>query len=101
MQIDIKKYNVYPCSICGKYPILQGGIQSHAGRLVCPNYKSEKIKHGNLSYDTVGLPRGFTKWHFDDWWTEDQIVNQGIPKLVNTWNTIHSNTIKHNEESND
>lgn len=79
-----------PCSVCGEYPVLQGGLHSHAGRLVCPNYKSEKIQHGNLDVQTKGIPMGFTKWHFEDWWTEEQIQTRGLPKLVSAWNKLHT-----------
>ena len=78
-----------PCSVCGEYPVLQGGLQSHAGRLVCPNYKNKIIQHGNCSYDTRGIPMGFTSWHHNDWWTEEQVKNHGIPLLVKEWNRIH------------
>lgn len=79
-----------PCSICGEYPILQGGREQHHGRLVCPNYKNTKIQHGNLSVDTNGITMGFTRWHYENWWTEEQIKNKGIPLLVEAWNKIHT-----------
>ena len=79
-----------PCSICGEYPILQGGLQSNSARLVCPNYKSERIQHGNLNVDTKGIPRGFTPWHHDYWWNEEQIKSKGIHLLVEVWNKIHT-----------
>ena len=88
-KLEIK--NAVPCSICGEYPILQGGIYEHHARLVCPNYKSTTIPHGNYSHDTQHLPRGFTSWHCEDWWTEEQAVTLGITKLVNVWNIIHGN----------
>lgn len=75
-----------PCSICGSFPVLQGG--EHIGRLVCPNYKSKKIIHGNLSVDTHGIPMGFTKWcHY--FWSEEQANEEGIPMIVKEWNMIH------------
>lgn len=80
-----------PCCVCGEYPIVQGGLQSHAGRLVCPNYKNDKFQHGNLSYETRGIPMGFTKWFRDNWWTEEQIETQGLNELVDAWNRIHQN----------
>ena len=78
-----------PCSICGELPILQGGVASHRARLVCPNYKSDTMPHGNLGHDTQHLPRGFTSWHCEDWWTEEQAEKNGISKLVEVWNKIH------------
>lgn len=76
-----------PCSVCGEYPILQGGKES-AGRLVCPNYKSTKIQHGNLSVDTKGIPRGFTPWcHY--FWNEEQGIKIGMPTIIEQWNNIH------------
>lgn len=74
-----------PCSICGELPIFQGGTRS--GRLVCPNYKSNKILHGNLS--RKNLPMGFTEWnHY--FWSEEQSRNEGIPIAVKEWNSIHA-----------
>ena len=43
--IEIK--GTVPCSVCGEYPFMQGGLHSHAARLVCPNYKNKEIQHGN------------------------------------------------------
>lgn len=85
----LKIEGAVPCSICGEHPILQGGVASHRARLVCPNYKSETMPHGNLSCETQHLPRGFTSWQCEDWWTEDQAKNNGVAKLVNVWNQIH------------
>ena len=73
-----------PCSICGEYPILEG---SRSARLVCPNYKSEKIQHGNLCVDTKGIPMGFTKRNYN-FWTEEQKI-QTVKELVKEWNNIH------------
>ena len=76
MKVEVK--GAIPCSICGEYPILQGGYghQQHTARLACPNYK----KHA----------RGFTPWHCEDWWTKEQAETTGIIKLVDIWNTLHS-----------
>ena len=86
----IDKYNIegtVPCSVCGEKPILQGGHEH--GRLVCPNYKNPKIQHGNLSFDTKGIPRGFTPWcHY--FWNEEQAEKIGLPTVVEQWNTIHN-----------
>ena len=86
--IEIK--GTVPCSVCGEYPFMQGGIHSHAARLVCPNYKNKEIQHGNLSYETRGIPMGFTKWFRDNWWTEEQIETKGLNELVDAWNRIHN-----------
>lgn len=90
MKVEVK--GAIPCSICGELPILQGGYghQQHTARLACPNYKNPDIPHGDCSYDTRHLPRGFTPWHWDDWWTKEQAEEKGMPKLVNVWNIIHS-----------
>lgn len=77
-----------PCSICGEYPIMQGGLSSHFARLVCPNYKSKTIQHGNLSSDTNGIKMGFTEWN-NIFWTEEQ-AKKSTKELVNEWNKIHS-----------
>lgn len=80
-----------PCSICGSKPKLSGGNRS--GRLICPNYKSKEIKHGNLDSATNGLPMGFTDWcHF--FWNEEQSKTKGIPILVEEWNSMHSQNRK-------
>lgn len=91
MKVEVK--GAIPCSICGELPILQGGYgpQQHTARLACPNYKNPDIPHGNCSYDTRHLPRGFTPWHCEDWWTKEQAETTGIIKLVDIWNTLHSN----------
>lgn len=90
MKIDIA--GAIPCSICGSLPVLQGGYgeSQHHARLVCPNYKSSNIPHGNCSPDTNHLSRGFTPWHCEDWWTKEQAEKCGMPKLINVWNIIHS-----------
>ena len=89
MKLEVK--GTIPCSICGELPVLQGGYGwEHHARLVCPNYKNPSIPHGNLSYDTQHLPRGFTPWHCEDWWSKEQAEENGVPKLVNVWNIIHS-----------
>lgn len=88
------KYSVkgaVPCSVCGEYPIIQGGLQSHAARLVCPNYKDENVQHGNCSYETRGIPFGFTKWFYANWWTKEQVETKGMSELVEAWNRIHKN----------
>lgn len=77
-----------PCKICGKLPVLQGGTHSHCGRLVCPDYKSDKIQHGNLDVNTKGIPIGFTNWCYI-FWTKEQMENEGIPTIVKEWNSIH------------
>lgn len=90
--MDLKQLNMFdavPCRICGHMPVLQGGIHSKAGRLVCPNYKSKDIIHGNLSSDTNGIPMGFTKWCYN-FWSETQANEEGIPTIVKEWNTIHN-----------
>lgn len=74
------------CKVCGSKPILSGGTRS--GRLVCPNYKSKEIQHGNLNSDTNGIPMGFTNW-CNYFWTEEQRMNEGIPIIVEEWNSIH------------
>lgn len=84
---------VVPCAVCGAYPILQGGLGSHAARLVCPNYKNESVQHGNLSYETQGIPMGFTNWFRDNWWTEEQVETRGLSELVEAWNKIHKDRI--------
>ena len=73
-----------PCSICGSKPILCGG--NRHGRLKCPNYKSDEIPHGNLA--RPDLPMGFTNWNYN-FWNEEQSKNEGIPAIVNEWNSIH------------
>lgn len=80
---------VVPCSVCGEYPIVQGGLESHAARLVCPNYKDNKVQHGNLGVETKGIPMGFTKWFRENWWTEEQIEKYGLNELADAWNKIH------------
>lgn len=63
--MNLKKISISDavrCSVCGKMPILQGGIHSRFGRLVCPNYKSKEIIHGNLDSKTNGIPIEFTNW---------------------------------------
>ena len=89
MKYDIK--GTAPCAVCGAYPIIQGGLQSHAARLVCPNYKDAKVQHGNLSCETKGIPMGFTKWFRDNWWTEEQVETKGLNELVEAWNRVHQN----------
>ena len=91
MKYEIK--GTAPCSVCGAYPIIQGGLESHSARLVCPNYKNEKIQHGNLSYKTKGIPMGFTKWFYDNWWTKEQIESRGLDELVEAWNKIHKDRV--------
>ena len=91
MKIEIK--GVAPCSVCGEYPKVQGGLESHRARLVCPNYNNPNIQHGNLSYETRGIPMGFTKWFNDNWWTEEQVKTKGIFELVEAWNKIHKGVI--------
>ena len=90
MKVEVK--GAVPCSICGEMPILQGGYgeSQHAARLACPNYKNSKIPHGNCSPELGHLPRGFTSWHHEDWWTKEQAETMGMPKLVNVWNIIHT-----------
>lgn len=78
-----------PCSICGKRPIMHGGIKSHEARLVCPNYRSEEIQHGNLNIRTKGIARGFTDWNHM-FWTEEQ-AKESTKELVKEWNEIHKN----------
>lgn len=78
------------CSICGEYPILQGGVRQHSARLVCPNYKDKKIQHGNLNSDTNGLAVGFTDWNHI-FWTEEQAI-KSTKDLVLEWNKIHTKT---------
>lgn len=73
-----------PCSICGSYPIKQGG---HHARLVCPNYKNKDIKHGNMSSDTKGLAMGFTNWNYNFW--ADNQAEKSMNELIIEWNTIH------------
>ena len=88
------KYSVkgaVPCSVCGEYPIVQGGLESHAARLVCPNYKDENVQHGNCSYEIRGIPFGFTKWFYANWWTKEQVETRGMSELVEAWNRIHKN----------
>ena len=94
MKVEVK--GAIPCSICGELPVLQGGYghAQHSARLVCPNYKNNDIPHGNCSCETNHLPRGFTPWHFEDWWTKEQAETMGMPKLVNIWNIIHSRNKK-------
>lgn len=77
-----------PCCVCGSLPRLDGSAKSQSGRLVCPNYKSKKIQHGNLNLDTNGIPMGFTNW-YHYFWNEEQMINEGIPMVVNEWNSIH------------
>lgn len=79
-----------PCSICGEYPILQGGVRTHLARLVCPNYKDKEILHGNLDSNTKGLAMGFTKRNHI-FWTEEQAI-KSTKDLVLEWNKIHSKT---------
>lgn len=79
-----------PCAVCGELPVLVGGVGQHSARLECPNYKSEIVIHGRLCPETKGIPMGFTKWHFDDWWTKKQAKEKGLPILVEEWNRIHS-----------
>lgn len=83
-----------PCSICEAKPILSGEWRS--GRLKCPNYKSEKILHGNLNCERNGLVMGFTNC-CDYFWNEDQIKNEGIPTIVAEWNLIQNNHITNSE----
>lgn len=87
---EMLKLKVVPCSICGELPIICGGDRS--GRLKCPNYKSKEILHGNLSSDTNGLTMGFTNW-CNYFWSDEQIVNEGIPRIVAEWNYIQENHI--------
>lgn len=77
-----------PCLICGKYPDLQGDVRQHAARLVCPNYDSKKIQHGNLNSNTKGLAMGFTKWNHI-FWTEEQAI-EATKDLVFEWNKLHT-----------
>lgn len=82
--------DVVPCSICSSRPILSGGQRS--GRLICPNYKSEKIKHGNFNSNRNGITMGFTHWcHL--FWSEEQSKIEGIPAVVREWNYIHKNRV--------
>lgn len=83
-----------PCSICGCKPILSGGI--HSGRLKCPNYKSDEIKHGNLGADRKGLTMGFTNW-CNLFWSKEQSETEGIPTIVKEWNYIHENGVTNKE----
>lgn len=94
MKVEVR--GAIPCSICGELPVLQGGYGhvQHTARLACPNYKNPNIPHGNCSCETNHLPRGFTPWHCEDWWTKEQAENYGMPKLVNIWNIIHSRNKK-------
>ena len=82
--------NAVPCSICGEFPIMQGGVYVHEARLVCPNYKDNKIQHGNLSVDTQSIPMGFTEWNHI-FWTKAQAI-ESTKTLVEDWNKIHINT---------
>lgn len=50
--------------------------------------KVKKIQHGNLNSDTNGIPMGFTNW-YHYFWNEEQMINEGIPMVVNEWNSIH------------
>lgn len=89
----IEGTGVTPCAVCGEYPVLVGGVWQHSARLECPNYKSETVLHGRLCPETKGVPTGFTKWHFDDWWTEEQASARGLPNLVEEWNRMHSRRV--------
>ena len=94
-EIDkIVKLKVVPCSICGELPIVSGG--DRFGRLKCPNYKSEKILHGNLGSDSNGLTMGFTSWCYY-FWSDEQIINEGIPRIIAEWNYIQENHINNSE----
>lgn len=79
-----------PCSICGCKPIFSRG--THSGRLKCPNYKSNKMKHGTLSSDTNQLTMGFTNWCYL-FWNKEQSEMDGIPTIVKEWNYIHENNV--------
>lgn len=81
-------YGAVKCSVCGEYPIMQGGVYSHKARLVCPNYKSDKIQHGNINVNTQGIPMGFTEWNYI-FATEEQAKNS-TKDLIEEWNDIHS-----------
>lgn len=80
--------NAVKCSICGESPKTQGGVSGHCVRLVCPNYKNEKIQHGNESIDYRHLPKGFTEWNYICWTKEQEY--KAIEDLIKEWNEMHN-----------